>query len=214
MKCSPVWVGLDVHKETISVAVLVGETREPRPPVTIPNRTEEIRRLFGRLRKEGDVRACYEAGSCGYEVYRQLAAMKIACDVVAPALIPVRAGDRVKTDRRDASKIARLHRAGELTAIRVPTDAQEAVRDVLRYREDLREDVVRERQRVLKFLSGMAASSTTASTGRSDTGPGSGSSASWIPRCSSSSTSTSHGSTARSRGRRRSTRKSRGLILE
>jgi transposase len=98
------------------------------------------------------VRACYEAGSCGYEVYRQLAAMGIACDIIAPGLIPVRVGDRVKTDRRDAEKLARLLRAGELTSIRVPTETEEALRDLIRCREDAREDVLRQRHHVLKFL--------------------------------------------------------------
>lgn len=78
--------------------------------------------------------------------------MQIACDVIAPSLIPVRSGDRVKTDRRDAIKLVRLHRAGELTSIRVPTAAQEALRDLVRCREDLHEDVTRERQRLSKFL--------------------------------------------------------------
>jgi transposase len=152
MKPMPLWVGMDVHKETICVAVLAHDASESRPPVTIRNRPEDVRRLFKRLRAEGPVRAAYEAGSCGYDVYRQLAKMKVACDVIAPSLIPVRAGDRVKTDRRDASKIVRLYRAGELTPIRVPTEVQEAVRDLVRCREDLREDIQRERHRLLKFL--------------------------------------------------------------
>jgi transposase len=152
MKPMPLWVGMDVHKETICVAVLPHDAAEPRPAVTIRNRPEDIRKLFKRLRKEAPIRASYEAGSCGYEVYRQLHAMDVGCEVIAPSLIPVRAGDRIKTDRRDAPKIARLYRAGELTPIRVPTEEQEAVRDLVRCREDLREDIVRERQRVLKFL--------------------------------------------------------------
>jgi transposase len=142
---------MDVHKESISVSVLVGE-REARPTVKIRNDVLELRRLFGRLKKEGEVRACYEAGSCGYEVQRQLSGMKILCEVIAPSLIPVRAGDRVKTDRRDAEKLARLFRAGELTSIRVPSEAEEALRDLVRCREDVREDVLRERDRLLKFL--------------------------------------------------------------
>lgn len=152
MGSTPVWVGMDVHKETICVSVLPHDARAPRVPVTIGNRPEEIRRLFSKLKKEGELRCVYEAGSCGYELYRQLARMDVSCDVIAPSLIPVRAGDRIKTDRRDAPKLARLHRAGELTSIRVPSPEQEALRDLVRCREDLREDVVRERQRLLKFL--------------------------------------------------------------
>jgi transposase len=143
---------LDVHKESISVAVFDGTRSQGRPTVAIPNDAMQIRKLFARLKKEGEVCACYEAGSCGYEVYRQLAAMGIACDVIAPGLIPVRVGDRVKTDRRDAEKLARLFRAGELTSIRVPTEAEEALRDLIRCREDAREDVLRQRHHVLKFL--------------------------------------------------------------
>jgi transposase len=145
MKSMTLWVGLDVHKESISVAVFDDGRAQQGPVVTIPNEPTQIRKLFSRLKKEGEVRACYEAGSCGYEVYRQLATMGIACDVIAPGLIPVRVGDRVKTDRRDAEKLARLFRAGELTSIRVPSEAEEALRDLIRCREDAREDVLRQR---------------------------------------------------------------------
>jgi transposase len=152
MKDTTLVVGMDVHKESISISVLEGERRDARPSVTMPNDPARIRRYFAGLKREGTVRACYEAGACGYEVYRLLASMGIACDVVAPALIPVRAGDRVKTDRRDAEKLARLFRAGELASIRVPSEAEEALRDLCRCREDVREDILRERHRLLKFL--------------------------------------------------------------
>lgn len=85
MKSTTLWVGLDVHKESISVAV-VDDARAGRPVVTITNEPTRIRKVFSRQKKEGEVRACYEAGSCGYEVYRQLATMGVACDVVAPGL--------------------------------------------------------------------------------------------------------------------------------
>jgi transposase len=152
MKRTTLVVGMDVHKESISVSVLEAGRKEARPTVKLRNDATELKRLFGRLKKEGEVKACYEAGSCGYEVQRVLAGMKVECDVIAPSLIPVRAGDRVKTDRRDAEKLARLYRAGELTSIRIPNEAEEALRDLVRCREDVREDVLRERDRLLKFL--------------------------------------------------------------
>jgi transposase len=152
MKDTTLFVGMDVHKESISISVLEAERRDARSTVTIVNDPARVRRCFAGLKKEGNVRACYEAGACGYEVHRLLASMSVPCDVVAPALIPVRAGDRVKTDRRDAEKLARLFRAGELASIRVPTEAEESLRDLCRCREDIREDVIRERHRLLKFL--------------------------------------------------------------
>lgn len=146
-----VTVGLDVHKDTIAVYWLLddrpqGEERE------IVNTPAAIRKLFKRLMTLGEVRACYEAGPCGYEVRRQLEAMGVGCQVIAPSLIPRRSGDRVKTDRRDARKLARLYRAGELSPIHVPTEAEEALRDLLRAREDVGEDLTRARHRLSKYL--------------------------------------------------------------
>ena len=105
------WVGLHVHKDTIAVCWLradsqVKETRE------IPNDERAIRTLFKRLASEGELRTSHEAGPCGYPVRRQLEQMGIACDVIAPAMIPRRPGDRIKTDSRDARKLARLYRWG------------------------------------------------------------------------------------------------------
>jgi transcriptional regulator with GAF, ATPase, and Fis domain len=104
------------------------------------------------LKREGPVAACYEAGVSGYDLYRQLRALGVACNVIAPALTPRRPGQRIKTDRRDAAKLVRLFRAGELTAIHVPDEAEEAVRDLVRCRDDIRRDVLRWRHRVLKLL--------------------------------------------------------------
>jgi transposase len=145
------WVGLDVHKDTIAVCWLRADSQEEETR-EIPNEERAIRTLFKRLANEGELRVCYEAGPCGYPVRRQLEQMGIACDVIAPAMIPRRAGDRIKTDSRDARKLARLYRVGELTPIRVPTETEEAVRDLVRCREDLCEDVTRMRHRLLKFL--------------------------------------------------------------
>jgi transposase len=118
----------------------------------IPNDPRQVRRLFERLLQEAPVRACYEAGVSGYDLYRQLLALGVECAVIAPALTPRKPGERVKTDRRDAAKLVRLFRAGELTAIHVPTEAEEGVRDLTRGRDDVRADVVRWRHRVLKVL--------------------------------------------------------------
>ena len=146
------WAGLDVHAERIVIATLEGQAG--RPAVwDIPNDPKVIRRTFQRLAKEAyELRCCYEAGPCGFELHRQLTAMGITCEVVAPSLIPVRVGDRVKTDRRDAEKLGRLFRAGELTAITVPSAEQEAVRDLVRARDDVRKDLTAARNRLGKFL--------------------------------------------------------------
>src|SRR5258706_3243688 len=95
------------------------------------NEEGSVRHLIGRLGDPAALRACYEAGPCGFELHRLLSSLGGACDVVAPSLIPRRAGDRVKTDKRDASRLARLHRARDRTAIRVPPSAQESVPDLL-----------------------------------------------------------------------------------
>jgi transposase len=144
-------LGMDTSKNTIVVAVLMpGE----EVPVIDRMRNEEgsVRHLVGRFPDRAALRACYEAGPCGFELHRLLASMGVACEVVAPSLIPRRAGDRVKTDRRDAGRLARLHRAGELTAIRVPAEAEEAVRDLVRARAALLADRKRAQQRITAVL--------------------------------------------------------------
>jgi transposase len=145
------FVGLDVHADTIAVAV-AEVNGEVRPIGMIPNRLESIRKLVQKLGPAKDLRFCYEAGPTGYVLYWQLTGLGAVCAVVAPTLVPVKAGDRVKTDRRDAEKLARCYRAGDLTPVWVPTPAHEAVRDLVRAREDAREDQQRARQRLGKFL--------------------------------------------------------------
>jgi transposase len=130
-------LGLDVHKDTIAVAILRPGQSVPDERV-IANTPEALRKLVARRRSS--VIACYEAGPTGYETHRLLSSLGVPCDVIAPTLIPRRAGRRVKTDRLDARNLARLHRAGELTAIRVPTAEEEALRDLIRVREDLKDD--------------------------------------------------------------------------
>lgn len=151
MHDSITWVGMDVHKESIVVAAISGEGKTTTR-WEIPNTDKGQARLVARLREMGDVRCVYEAGPCGYDLRRILDTKNIHCDVIAPSMIPVRPGDRVKTDRRDAEKLARMHRMGELSAIHVPTRSQEALRDLLRAREDACEDLVRRRHRLQKFL--------------------------------------------------------------
>lgn len=145
------FIGLDVHADTIAVAV-AEPNGEIRSLSMIPNRFESIRKLVHKLGAREDLRVCYEAGPTGYVVYWQLIALGVCCEVVAPTLIPSKAGDRVKTDRRDAEKLARCYRAGDLTAVWVPDAAHEALRDLVRAREDARQDQHRARQRLGKFL--------------------------------------------------------------
>jgi transposase len=142
---------LDVSKNTISVGIL--RTREEVVDIEkIAHDEESIRRLIGRFSSPRTLHACYEAGPTGYELYRLLGRLGVACDVVAPSLIPTAPGDKVKTDRRDARRLARLHRAGELVAIRVPTTAEEGVRDLCRARQAAVADRRRARQRPSSFL--------------------------------------------------------------
>lgn len=145
------FLGLDVHAETIAVAV-AEPGGEVRSIGVIPNRPESVRRLMGKLGKPGQLRVCYEAGPTGYVLYWQLTQLGIHCDVVAPTLVPVKAGDRVKTDRRDAEKLARCYRAGDLTAVWVPDAAHEALRDLVRARQAAKRDQLRACHRLSKFL--------------------------------------------------------------
>ncbi len=145
------YVAFDDSKRKLVAAILrPGETEiEERE---FPKEPHLIQRLFRRLTREGPVRACYEAGVSGYDLYRQITACGVPCQVIAPALTPRRPGERIKTNRRDAKKLVRLFRAGELTAIHVPDETEEAVRDLLRCRDAVRRDVLRWRHRVVKFL--------------------------------------------------------------
>jgi len=145
------YVALDDSKRKI-VAGILRPGDAPPELREIANEPRQIRRLFERLKREGPVAACYEAGVSGYDLHRQLTALGVACSVIAPALTPRRPGQRIKTDRRDAVKLVRLFRAGELTAIHVLDESEEAVRDLVRCRDDIRRDVLRWRHRVLKLL--------------------------------------------------------------
>jgi transposase len=147
----PIHLGMDTSKNTIVVGILMPGAEVPVLD-RIWNEEGSVRHLIGRLGDPAALRACYEAGPCGFELHRLLASMGVACDVVAPSLIPRRPGDRVKTDKRDAGRLARLHRAGELTPVRVPAEAEEAVRDLVRARAALLADRKRAQQRITAML--------------------------------------------------------------
>jgi len=144
-------LGLDVSKSKFAVGILRWDEQIPDVEVII-NDEASVRRLIDRFPDRGRLRVCYEAGPTGFGLHRLLTSMGVACEVIAPALIPRAPADRVKTDRRDCQRLARLHRAGELVAIRVPTEAEEAVRDLCRARADLVADRTRTRHRLSKFL--------------------------------------------------------------
>ena len=151
LSSGPIHLGLDTSKNTIAVGILrPGEVSPDAEKIT--NDEAAVRRLIDRFPDRTTLRVCYEAGPTGFGLYRLLRSMGVACEVVAPSLIPRAPGDRVKTDRRDCRRLARLHRAGELVAIRVPTEVEEAVRDLCRARADMVDDRVRARHRLGKFL--------------------------------------------------------------
>ncbi len=153
MKQFSKFVGMDVHKATIAVSVAEANGGEIRYLGEIENTSEALVKLVRQLRKgDAQLSFCYEAGCCGYGIHRQLTDMGWDCQVVAPSLIPRKAGDRVKTDRRDSMMLARLLRAGELTAVWVPDGAQESLRDLTRAREDMKEMQKKAKQLLSAFL--------------------------------------------------------------
>ncbi|MCW5594027.1 MAG: IS110 family transposase [Burkholderiales bacterium] len=148
-------MGIDAHKKTLAVAVLAAGAVKPEE-FTVDNDERSIRKLVRRLDRDArgrEVRICYEAGTCGYTLQRRLEASgKVVCEVIAPSLIPVKPGERIKTDKRDARKLAELYRAGVLTTVSPPSPEQEAIRDLCRCREDVRADLGRCRHRLVKML--------------------------------------------------------------
>jgi transposase len=145
------YVGMDVHAATIAVAVVEGRG-VPRSLGVIENRPEAVRRLLKKLGEPSTLRVCYEAGPTGYVLYWQLQKLGVHCEVIAPSLVPVKAGDRIKTDRRDAEKLARAYRSGDLTAVFVPDAQHEALRDLVRAREAAKKDELRAKHRLSKYL--------------------------------------------------------------
>lgn len=144
------YVGLDVHKDSVYAAFCDENGRETS--LGSVSNADALLRILRRLAEKADLRICYEAGACGFVLYRLLTERGFDCIVVAPSLIPQKSGDRVKTDKKDALKLARLLRAGVLTAVYVPDEALEAVRDLVRLREEAKADQKRAKNRLGKFL--------------------------------------------------------------
>jgi transposase len=143
---------MDVHKDSITIAVLPAAVKTPTRVERIPNDLVKLKRLLERLARDGELRSCYEASGAGYVIHRAMREWGYHCDVIAPSLIPKRPGVQRKHDKRDATELARLYRAGELTAVRIPTEAEERVRDVVRCRETFQREVTKSRHYILKFL--------------------------------------------------------------
>ena len=147
------WIGMDDDAAKVIVARVVGYEQTAREKFTVSLDDRGLRELVRRLKGlDGEVRCVYEAGGNGYELYRYLRKHNIACDVAAPSLTPKRPGDRVKTNSRDAERLAILHRGGELTSICVPDEARECLRDLIRAREDAQHDLMQQRNRLTKLL--------------------------------------------------------------
>ncbi len=146
-----IWIGLDVHKNSTTVAILEGDEQEPQVMRLGPD-LNELRKLFRKLSKQGSIRSCYEASGCGFVVHRVLEKDGFACEVIAPSLIPSRAGDRRKTDPRDAINLAKLYRSGLLTPVHVPDEEQEAVRDLVRTHVARTKQIAETKQRIHGLL--------------------------------------------------------------
>lgn len=147
------YVGMDVHKETIAIAVFRDRNRAVEFELTIKNEPGKIKKFFTKLKEKGEnIISCYEAGPTGFTIYRLLEAMTITCYVAAPSLLPRKPGDRIKTDKRDAILLAKVLRNGEIVSIHIPTRNDEAVRDYLRMCTNTRSDLTTQKQRLLMFL--------------------------------------------------------------
>lgn len=149
---SIIYLGMDVHKDSITIAVLPAGAKAPMRLEKLPNDLPKRKKWIERVARDGEVQACYEASGAGYVLHRALVAWGYACEVIAPSLIPKRSGVQRKHDKRDAADLARLYRAGELVAVRIPSEADERVRDVVRCREIFQREILKSRHYLLKFL--------------------------------------------------------------
>lgn len=147
-----IYLGMDVHKESITIAVLPAEAKAPTRLERLRNDLPSLQKWLARVAGDSEVRACYEASGAGYVLHRALHEWGYACEVIAPSLIPKRSGVQRKHDKRDAADLARLYRAGELVPVRIPTAAEERVRDVVRCRETFQREILKSRHYLLKFL--------------------------------------------------------------
>lgn len=149
---SIIYLGMDVHKESITIAVLPAGAKSPTRVERLPNDLARLKRFLERVSRDGEVHACYEASGAGYVLHRAMREWGYVCDVIAPSLIPKRPGVQRKHDKYDAAELARLYRSGDLTAVRIPTEAEERVRDVVRCRETFQKEILKSRHYILKFL--------------------------------------------------------------
>lgn len=147
-----IYLGLDVHKDSITIAVLPAGAPAPTRVERLPNDLAKLRRFCERPAAQGELRACYEASGAGYVIHRAMRDWGYPCDVIAPSLIPTKPGHQRKHDKYDAAQLARLYRAGELTTIRIPSEAEERVRDLVRCRETLQREVLASQHYILKFV--------------------------------------------------------------
>jgi transposase len=143
---------MDVHKDSITIAILSEAARTPTRVDRLPNDLPKLKRFLERVARDGEVRACYEASGAGYVLHRAMQEWGYPCEVIAPSLIPQRSGVQRKHDKRDATDLARLYRAGELVVVRIPSEAEERVRDVVRCRDTFQREILKSRHYILKFL--------------------------------------------------------------
>ncbi len=149
---SIIYLGMDVHKDSITIAVLPEGAKSPTRLDRLPNDLPKLKKWLERVARDGMIRACYEASGAGYVLHRAMKEWGYECEVIAPSLIPKRPGVRRKHDKRDAVDLARFYRAGEPTAVRIPSESDERVRDVVRCRETFQKEILKSRHYILKFL--------------------------------------------------------------